>query len=101
MGLTQSAAGPSVSRTARKSLDLVKKARLGIPRESAFSFAGDAQANSYLRICFTQDVTRAATKLAHEGHYGNLVVAYSKLGLRPRRIHIKCPVHFTSPRAMR
>lgn len=49
-------------------LDLVKKARVGVAPGSAFSFAGDTQADSYLRICFAQDAKRIATGLDRLGH---------------------------------
>ena len=48
-------------------LDLVKKARVGTAPGSAFSFAGDTQADSYLRICFAQDAKRIATGLDRLG----------------------------------
>ena len=48
-------------------IDLVKKARVGVAPGSAFSFAGDPQADSYLRICFAQDATRIATGLERLG----------------------------------
>jgi aspartate/methionine/tyrosine aminotransferase len=48
-------------------IDLVKKARVGVAPGSAFSFAGDAQADSYLRICFAQDTKRIATGLERLG----------------------------------
>jgi len=48
-------------------IDLVKKARVGVAPGSAFSFAGDQQADSYLRICFAQDATRIATGLERLG----------------------------------
>ncbi|HEX3431927.1 MAG TPA: aminotransferase class I/II-fold pyridoxal phosphate-dependent enzyme [Rhizomicrobium sp.] len=48
-------------------IDLVKKARVGVAPGSAFSFAGDAQADSYLRICFAQDAKRIATGLDRLG----------------------------------
>jgi aspartate aminotransferase len=49
-------------------IDLVKKARVGVAPGSAFSFAGDAQADSYLRICFAQDAKRIATCLDRLGN---------------------------------
>jgi aspartate aminotransferase len=48
-------------------IDLVKKARVGVAPGSAFSFAGDKQADSYLRICFAQDARRIATGLDRLG----------------------------------
>jgi aspartate/methionine/tyrosine aminotransferase len=55
----------------RDSLDfairLVREARVGVAPGSAFSYAGDPQADSYLRICFAQDATRIATGLERVG----------------------------------
>ena len=48
-------------------IDLVKKARVGVAPGSAFSFAGDTHADSYLRICFAQDANRIATGLERLG----------------------------------
>lgn len=47
---------------------LVREARVGVAPGSAFSYAGDPQADSYLRICFAQDAKRIATGLARLGH---------------------------------
>jgi aspartate aminotransferase len=49
-------------------IDLVKKARVGVAPGSAFSFAGDTLADSYLRICFAQDAKRIATGLERLGN---------------------------------
>jgi aspartate/methionine/tyrosine aminotransferase len=46
---------------------LVREARVGTAPGSAFSYAGDTQADSYLRICFAQDATRIATGLERLG----------------------------------
>jgi aspartate aminotransferase len=46
---------------------LVREARVGVAPGSAFSYAGDRQADSYLRICFAQDVQRIATGLGRLG----------------------------------
>jgi len=48
-------------------IDLVKKGRVGVAPGSAFSFRGDTQADSYLRICFAQDAKRIATGLDRLG----------------------------------
>jgi aspartate/methionine/tyrosine aminotransferase len=48
-------------------IELVKKARVGVAPGSAFSFAGDPQADSFLRICFAQDAKRIATGLERLG----------------------------------
>ncbi|HEY1612728.1 MAG TPA: aminotransferase class I/II-fold pyridoxal phosphate-dependent enzyme [Rhizomicrobium sp.] len=48
--------------------NLVRTARVGLAPGSAFSFAGDRQADSYLRICFAQDATRVATGLERLGN---------------------------------
>ena len=48
-------------------LRLVKEARVGVAPGSAFSFQGDKQADSYLRICFAQDAKRIATGLERLG----------------------------------
>ncbi len=47
--------------------NLVRTARVGVAPGSAFSFAGDEQADSYLRICFAQDAARVATGLERLG----------------------------------
>ncbi|HEY3637538.1 MAG TPA: aminotransferase class I/II-fold pyridoxal phosphate-dependent enzyme [Rhizomicrobium sp.] len=49
------------------SLRLVREARVGVAPGSAFSFAGDTQADSYLRICFAQDAKRVAAGLERMG----------------------------------
>ena len=49
-------------------LRLVREARVGVAPGSAFSFAGDGQADSYLRICFAQDAKRIATGLERLGN---------------------------------
>ncbi|MGH6877391.1 MAG: aminotransferase class I/II-fold pyridoxal phosphate-dependent enzyme [Rhizomicrobium sp.] len=46
---------------------LVREARVGTAPGSAFSFAGDTHADSYLRICFAQDAQRIATGLERLG----------------------------------
>jgi aspartate/methionine/tyrosine aminotransferase len=46
---------------------LVREARVGVAPGSAFSYAGDPQADSYLRICFAQDAQRIATGLERLG----------------------------------
>ncbi|HEY3778079.1 MAG TPA: aminotransferase class I/II-fold pyridoxal phosphate-dependent enzyme [Rhizomicrobium sp.] len=48
-------------------LQLVREARVGVAPGSAFSFEGDAQADSYLRICFAQDAKRVAAGLERLG----------------------------------
>jgi aspartate aminotransferase len=48
-------------------LRLVREARVGVAPGSAFSFAGDPQADSYLRICFAQDAARIATGVERLG----------------------------------
>jgi len=48
-------------------IELVRTARVGVAPGSAFSFAGDSQADSYLRICFAQDAKRIATGLERLG----------------------------------
>jgi aspartate aminotransferase len=48
-------------------LRLARQARVGTAPGSAFSFAGDAHADSYLRICFAQDAGRVATGLERLG----------------------------------
>ncbi|HLY05839.1 MAG TPA: aminotransferase class I/II-fold pyridoxal phosphate-dependent enzyme [Rhizomicrobium sp.] len=48
-------------------MDLVKKGRVGVAPGSAFSFPGDTQADSYLRICFAQDAKRIAAGLDRLG----------------------------------
>ena len=46
---------------------LVREARVGVAPGSAFSYAGDIQADSYLRICFAQDANRVAAGLERMG----------------------------------
>jgi aspartate aminotransferase len=46
---------------------LVREARVGVAPGSAFSYAGDTQADSYLRICFAQDTKRIATGVERLG----------------------------------
>ncbi|HEX4078210.1 MAG TPA: aminotransferase class I/II-fold pyridoxal phosphate-dependent enzyme [Rhizomicrobium sp.] len=46
---------------------LVREARVGVAPGAAFSYAGDPQADSYLRICFAQDANRIATGLERIG----------------------------------
>ncbi|MGH6887775.1 MAG: pyridoxal phosphate-dependent aminotransferase [Rhizomicrobium sp.] len=46
---------------------LVREARVGVAPGSAFSYAGDPQADSYLRICFAQDAKRVASGLERLG----------------------------------
>jgi aspartate/methionine/tyrosine aminotransferase len=48
-------------------LRLVREARVGTAPGSAFSYAGDTQADSYLRICFAQDAQRVAAGLERLG----------------------------------
>lgn len=48
-------------------IELAKSARVGVAPGSAFSFAGDRQADSYLRVCFAQDTKRIATGLERLG----------------------------------
>lgn len=47
---------------------LVREARVGTAPGSAFSYAGDTHADSYLRICFAQDAQRIATGLERLGN---------------------------------
>ncbi|HEX3663742.1 MAG TPA: aminotransferase class I/II-fold pyridoxal phosphate-dependent enzyme [Rhizomicrobium sp.] len=46
---------------------LVREARVGTAPGSAFSYSGDTQADSYIRICFAQDAERIATGLERLG----------------------------------
>jgi aspartate/methionine/tyrosine aminotransferase len=47
--------------------NLVRAARVGVAPGSAFGPEGDAQCDSYLRICFAQDAKRIATGLERLG----------------------------------